>query len=649
MNGTEDGEDPDAPDVDDSTAQSDEGGLDDRDAEPPITEDIPSGDEAIDPDLGPGMTWLTEIQEQDRWTWEPTREITPSDPPTPAAIREAVVAESLDVFEGDDDTTPVLDQPTRDALETEFFDFRYLEADEQVERYWLHPPYAYASIRYDEESGANYYRVVEPVLSRTERHILEDLKPIVKDELARSVPVGGVWDSFRSEVLAVVADYGAVASAATRHKLAYYLMREFQGYGEIDALVRDDRLEDISADGSDVPVFVYHERYANLPTTIRLTGRELDGMVRRLAHRAGEMVTYADPIVSGSLPEKHRVQLTMGSDVGPRGSNFTMRLFKAIPFTPVDLIGRNTFSVRQMAFLWLCVEHGKSIVFVGPTASGKTTTMNAVLLFMDPYAKIVTIEQTRELAVPHDNWIAGVTRSNGKGETGAEIDMNDLLGAALHQRPDYLLIGEIRTDPTVLTTFLQSIFTGHAGSTTFHARDVDELINRLNGDPFNLADHLIAELDLIVVQRQLEVDERRQRRCIRIAEPFMDYLEDEAEVRTEDIFRYDAETDYHAAFDPSATRIVEEIREDEGWSRERVEAELERRRQVLQYFMTADVTDYRDIWATISAYAQSPEELLEEIDAGTFDPSSVAVSFDEPGREPPQTIQDGVDDRDDAA
>lgn len=646
MTGTNDGDDSEAPNVDNPTDNDVEMTADERDLAQDATPNTADTPEPVDTTQEPGVTWLTRIQEQDRWNWEPARGIQPSDPPSPEAIRESVITEAEAMFEPEEGATAVLGRPTRETLESSFFDFSYLESDEQVERYWLNPPYAFATIRYNEASGANYYRLVEPTLAADERHILTDLKPIVKDELAATGPISGEWDAFGSAVLDVVADYGAVAPPATRHKLAYYLMREFQGYGEIDALVRDDRLEDISADGSDVPIFVYHERFANLPTTIRLDGQALDGMVRRLAHRAGETVTFANPIVSGSLPEKHRVQLTLGSDVGPRGSNFTMRLFKAIPFSPVDLIGRNTFSLRQMAFLWLCIEHGKSIVFVGPTASGKTTTMNAVLLFADPFAKLVTIEKTRELAVPHDNWIAGVTRTAEQGDTGAEIDMNDLLGAALHQRPDYLLIGEIRTDPTVLSTFLQSIFTGHAGSTTFHARDVDELVNRLQGDPFNLADHLIAELDLIVVQRQLEVEGRRQRRCIRITEPFMDYLEDEEEVRTEDIFRYDAETDYHTAFDPAAARVTGEIREDQGWSREETQAELERRRRVLEYLMASDIRDYRDVWATITAYGRRGERLLEELEAGTFEPSDVAITFDEPGRDLSRTAKEETDNRD---
>lgn len=533
-------------------------------------------------------------------------------------VRRSVVDEAMEEFE----RVPGHEgAPERSFVAERFFDWSYLE-DEQLDRYWLEPPYAYASMMHHGPSNTKYYNLSEPVLDETEEYVKRDLRSIAKDELADEPVEEMTREEFDAAVVDVVEEYGEKLPAGSRHKIGYHLTRDFRGMQRVDALLKDDNLEDVSADGADVPVFVYHKDHRDMPTNVVLDDEEMKTHVRRLAQRAGEMISYSEPIVSATLPDNHRVQLTLGGDVAPRGSNFTIRLFSEVPFTPIDLVMNNTFSLEEMAFLWLCIEHRRSIMFVGPTASGKTTSMNAVSLFIEPYSKVVTIEKTRELSIPHDNWVAGMTR--GSGDDPGDVTMNDLLGAALHQRPEYILVGEIRNEPDVMWTFLQSVFTGHSGSTTFHATDVEEALNRFRAEPFALPEPMIGALDLVSIQKQVRIGDRRLRRCTRIAELKQD---DDEKVEVDTLFRRDPETDEHVAEGYMDSHVLADVADDIGWSEVELVEELSRRREFLEYLLRAEVLDYRDVWAALFAYRRDRDAVVESIDDGSFDPSEIEIDF----------------------
>ncbi|MDK2796230.1 MAG: archaeal flagellar protein FlaI, partial [Archaeoglobaceae archaeon] len=215
------------------------------------------------------------------------------------------------------------------------------------------------------------------------------------------------------------------------------------------------------------------------------------------------------------MPDGSRIQLTLGKEVTDHGSTFTIRKFREEPVTPVDLIAWKTFSAEQMAYLWLCIENKKSLIFAGGTASGKTTSMNAISLFIPRRAKIVTIEDTRELMLPHENWIPAVTRDAFHGEKG-KIDMYDLLRAALRQRPEYIIVGEVRGREAL--TLFQAMTTGHTTYSTLHADSVSGAIHRLENPPIEVPRAMLEALNIISVQAQTYVNDRRVRRNIEIAE-----------------------------------------------------------------------------------------------------------------------------------
>jgi len=203
--------------------------------------------------------------------------------------------------------------------------------------------------------------------------------------------------------------------------------------------MKDPLIEEVSCVGQNIPIYIYHREYESMPTNIIFKQKdELNNFARKLAYVSGQHISMAQPIVDASLPGGDRVNLTLSDEITKRGSTFTIRRFRADPITIVDLIKYNTLSSDIGAYLWFLVEHRSTMLIAGGTASGKTTTLNTISSFIPPGQKIVSIEDTQELNLPHENWIPAVARQSFSGETMSEINQFDLLRAALRQRPDII-------------------------------------------------------------------------------------------------------------------------------------------------------------------------------------------------------------------
>jgi flagellar protein FlaI len=529
-------------------------------------------------------------------------------------VREAVLRSVRRWFEERGDEEPRFGDVAPSYLDERFFDFGYLEDRVEIERVWLDEPFAYASICLDPDEDSYSYHVVEPELDDFERHVRADLgdaiRAVVRD---RDLDPGEIRERFDDIATDLVRENTRELEPGSVWCVYHHLMRDYAGYGPIDPLLHDPEIEDISCDGAEVPVYVYHARYRDLPTNVVFGSDELDDYTMRLAQRAGKPISVSDPLVHGSLPDGSRIQLTLGSDVATRGSNFTIRKFRDIPFTPVELIANNTFSVEAMAYFWLAIENRKSVLFVGPTASGKTTSMNAVSLFLPPDAKVISIEEMRELAIPHDNWISNVTRETRTEAGRQDVSMYDLLGAALHQRPEYLLVGEMRTDPEIVRTFFQSIFTGHPGASTFHAGSVESAVNRFSSEPLAIEPQLLASLDVIAVQKQVFIQDRRVRRNETVAEIALDDAGDDVEHET--VFDWVPSTD---SFRSTADLVDEsvvlgEIMDERGWDDTRLLQEFYDRQDVLSYLVEHDVQDYDDVVDVLYRFARNRDAVMDRI------------------------------------
>jgi len=388
-------------------------------------------------------------------------------------------------------------------------------------------------------------------------------------------------------------------------KLLYYLERDFIGYERIDGIKHDINVEDISCNGYNSPVFVYHSDYEQIISNIYHGETELDDFVVKLAQRSGKGISKRRPQVDATLPDGSRAQLTLGREVSDHGTNYTIRQFKDVPFTPVDLINWKTFSLDQMAFLWLCIENDKSLIFAGGTASGKTTSLNAVSLFIPSNTKIVSIEDTREVELPQRNWIASVTRPSFTDDDKGDVDEFDLLEAALRQRPDYIVMGEVRGEEG--RDLFQVMSTGHTSYSTFHADNVGEVLKRFTTEPINVSKTMFTALDLVSIQSSTRVQGHKVRRNKSLTE-INHYDAENDEINVKDVYQWQAETDEFLRIGDSNT--LDEIMFDRGWNREELDLEIFKRQVVLAYLIDRGLNTYTQVAATFQAFINDPETIL---------------------------------------
>ena len=435
---------------------------------------------------------------------------------------------------------------------------------------------------------------------------LDGLKELFSDSETTRNEATGELDglSVRPEP-AILEDDPSTLNEYQVEKLLYVLKRDFIGYGLIDPIKHDINVEDISCDGYNSRVFVYHTDYEQIISNVEHGEKALDDFVVKLAQRSGKGISKRQPQIDATLPDGSRAQLTLGREVSDHGTNYTIRQFKDVPFTPIDLINWNTFSLDEMAFMWLCIENNKSLIFAGGTASGKTTSLNAVSLFIPSNSKIVSIEDTREVELPQRNWVASVTRPSFGDDDQGDVDEFDLLEAALRQRPDYIVMGEIRGEEG--RTLFQVMSTGHTTYTTFHADSVGEVIKRFTTEPINVSKTLFTALDLVSIQTQTRVDGSKVRRNKSLTE-INEYSAENDEINVRDVYEWRAETDEYIQMGNSNT--LEEIKFDRGWTQEKLDEELFKRKVVLAYLIEQGINSYTEVAAAIQAFINDPETIL---------------------------------------
>jgi flagellar protein FlaI len=480
--------------------------------------------------------------------------------------------------------------------------------NEEVERYWVNAPFAYVVVTYDTEASEHLYHVVEPDLDASESTLLARIRRDIREPLLYhdgADPTGE--ETLRTELASVLGEYGLDVAPATFHTFLYYLLRDFRGYGRTDPLMRDPHIEDISCDGYDLPIFVYHDTYTDIETNVVFDREALDHYVVRMAQRSGRHISIGDPVIGTTLPNGSRAELALGEEVTPRGSAFTVRMYADEPFTPIDLVEFGTFSIEQMAYLWLCIEHNRSLIFAGGTASGKTTSMNAVSMFIPPRAKVLSIEDTRELSLHHDNWLSSVTRQ--RLNEGTDIDMYDLLRSALRHRPEYIIVGEVRGEEAV--TLFQAMNTGHTTFSTMHADSVETVINRLENEPINVPRPMVQSLDLLLVQTLTRLDDERVRRSKTIGE-VGNIDQRTGELDYASAYSWNVETD---SFDRHDSTLLDEIRRDRGWTQTELRRELRNRERFLRVLADRGVNGYRQFTALVNEYYAHPDQVLEWLDA----------------------------------
>jgi flagellar protein FlaI len=300
-------------------------------------------------------------------------------------------------------------------------------------------------------------------------------------------------------------------------KVKYLFIRDKVGLGVLQSLINDPYIEDIGCSGLG-HVYIEHKIFKSLKCTITFSDMDdLDQFVLRLAEQIQKPVTYKTPIADATLPDGSRINIVYGRDVSKRGSNFSIRKFSGVPLSIFDLVEFNTINYQMLAYLSLVIGNGMNTFVAGESASGKTAMLNALTTFIDPLHKIITIEDTPELQVPHDNWIREVVQSTRSDDTSGAVTMFDLLKAALRQRPNEILVGEIRGSEGNIA--FQAMQTGHSVMATFHAASVEKLIQRLTSNPISVPKTYIDNLNVAILMSTVRLPNGKMgRRITNIAE-----------------------------------------------------------------------------------------------------------------------------------
>jgi len=496
---------------------------------------------------------------------------------------------------------------------------------EEIEVYPVNEPFAYVRVVYDNSTLEYTYRVLEPSINKEEQDLIDEVKQGVLDRL--DVNMSAVNKEKATNLLLeyidiVLADYHISLPPAQHAKLLYHIEKEYLGDGLIDPLMHDTNIEDISCDGVNQPLFLFHRKYESLQTDIVYTNtQELNSFVTKLAQRAGKFISISAPMLDATMTDGSRIQMTLGEEVTAHGSTFTIRKFKDDPVTPTDLIQWSTFSPLSIAYLWLAVENGKSCIFSGGTASGKTTSLNAIALFIPRMSKIITLEDTRELKLPHPNWIPSITRDAFSSDGKGSVDMYELLKAALRQRPEYLIVGEVRGKEAL--TLFQAMSTGHITYSTMHADSISSAVHRLENPPIDVPRNMLTALHIMCIQVQVQIGGRRTRRNKQIIE-ILDIDPRTNELITNEVFRWNEATDEIKYTGKSF--ILDSIMEKKGWTEARMMEELKNRQMVLQWMHKKMLVHYKDVSAVLISYTRRPDQLLEKIKIELAEPEKEPVA-----------------------
>lgn len=398
-----------------------------------------------------------------------------------------------------------------------------------------------------------------------------------------------------------------IVSSEHMEALRYVVVRDKEGLGPLQPLILDPNIEDISCSGTGT-LFVEHKVFGSLKSNISFnTAADLDAFVMRLSEKIGKPVTFRDPIVDATLPDGSRINIVFGEDLSKRGSNFTIRKFSVSPMSIIDLVQGNTLSYQAAAYLSLMLGEGMNTFCAGETASGKTTLLNALTTFITPTAKIVSIEDTPELQVPHVNWTREVVRGSAKTTGGSAVTMFDLLKAALRQRPNEIIIGEIRGEEGLIA--FQAMQTGHAAMATFHAASVEKLIQRLTGSPINVPKTYIDNLNVVIIQSAVRLrDNKIGRRVISINE-ILGYDSSSDSFSFIEVFRYDPVKDTLEFVGNMNSQLLEHrIAPKRGipsTQRRQIYTELERRASILKRLQEQKVTEFYEVYNVLGkAYRQ---------------------------------------------
>ncbi len=476
-------------------------------------------------------------------------------------------------------------------------------------RYCLIAPFAYAHIYWDSKEHELVYEVEEPKLTNEEKgyrsQLIDVIRSMINFDSIIEKDVDKLLEYIDERLKALAFELRLNLSYESYRKIYYYLCRDFIGLNEVEPLLRDFFIEDVECNGIGTSIYIVHRYYRNIRTNVAFENlSRSQSFVEKVAQRCGKYISYSQPILDGSLPDGSRVNATYTKDITSRGPTFTIRKFTKIPWTPPQLLSFKTLSLEMMAYLWLLVEHKMNILVAGGTGSGKTTLLNVLAFFIPPEARVVSIEDTRELNLPRDNWLPGVSRRGTGVGTIGEVDLFTLLRASFRQRPDYIIVGEVRGKEAFV--LFQGMASGHPSISTIHAESVDTVIKRLETPPIDLSPTLVNVLDCICIMTHAVVNKQDTRKVREIVE--IVNVDENGIASTNTPFMWNpADDDFYFK---RTSKIFEKISLRFGKSMEEIEREFRRRVQLLYILIHQKTFGFNEVQEVINEYYKDPNTVL---------------------------------------
>jgi len=477
-------------------------------------------------------------------------------------------------------------------------------------RYGLISPFTFAHIYWDPKLFELVYDIEEPILNDQEKkykeEIISAMKEIINFEKVVEKSRDALLDYLDKMFKVLAVELGMTMNYESYKKIFYYIARDFIGFNEVEPLLRDYFVEDIECNGINSPVYIVHRVYRNLRTNLIYNDMDrVESFVEKLAQRSGKYISYSNPILDSSLPDGSRVNATYTKDITSKGPTFTIRKFTKTPWTPPQLLEFNTLSPEMLAYLWILVQYGINILIAGGTASGKTTLLNAIAFFIPPEDRVVSIEDTRELNLPRENWLPSVVRtSTGVGGAG-EVDLFTLLRASFRQNPDVVVVGEVRGKEAYV--LFQGMASGHASIGTIHADSVDTVIKRLESPPIELSPTLVNLMDCVCIMTHANVrgiETRKLREVVEILD-----VDKTGVALTNKPFIWNAQED--TFYYKEGNKIFEKIAIRNGLKMEQLENEFRKRSELLRKMQQQKVFKFKQAQDVINEYYKKPAEVLK--------------------------------------
>ena len=459
-----------------------------------------------------------------------------------------------------------------------------------------------------EEGLIPTYNVSVPKFSEKEKALFNEVREkLVEVAVSQGEEFRLDEDSFTGEVK----EFLKMKGARDVDRLAAQISQEMLGYGKLDPMIKDDDLEEIMVIGSGKNVFVYHRKLGMMMTNVVFEDdEEIKSIIDVIARQVSRRIDQQTPIMDARLQDGSRVNATI-PPVSADGSTLTIRKFRKDPLTVIDLINFKTMSSHLAGFLWVCTD-GMGVkpcnaIIAGGTGSGKTTTLNTVAAFVPPRERIITIEDTLEIQIPHSHVLRMETRPpniEGKGE----LTMDTLVKNSLRQRPDRVIVGEVRGGEAV--TLFTALNTGHSGMGTLHSNTARETITRLVNPPMNVPNIMIPALDFIIMQNRMYRPEGGSiRRITEVAEVVG---MEEGNVQLNRVFEWNNVAD-KVEYVGIASQTLRDIAELRGIGITEIEEEIEKRRLVLEYMADNDIRSIEDVGSFINNYYKDPDGVLDMV------------------------------------